>query len=64
MCTSYYNTEDISTYVVTTDYKFNNCVIQQNKSTKYLGVTITNKLSWPEHITNISNKANSIRALL
>jgi len=38
--------------------------MQQNKSAKYLGITITDKLSWSEHITNIANKANSIRALL
>jgi len=41
-----------------------NSTIQQNKSAKYLGITITDKLSWSEHIINITNKANSIRALL
>ena len=33
-------------------------------SAKYLGVTITSNLSWSEHINNITNKANSIRAFL
>jgi len=42
----------------------NNSIIQQNKSVKYFGVIFTDKLSWSEHITNIANKANSIRALL
>ena len=47
-----------------TTYTIDNSIIQQNKSAKYLGVTITDNLSWSEHITNITNKANSIRALL
>ena len=37
---------------------------QQVASVKYLGITITNNLFWSEHITNITNKANSTRALL
>ena len=45
-------------------YYICNCAIQQVNSTKYLGVTITNNLSWSEHITKIINKANSIRAFL
>ena len=36
------------------------CVIQQNNSAKCL---VTDKLSWSEHITNISNKAISISEL-
>ena len=36
----------------------------QNNSAKYLGVTITSNLSWSEHINNITNNANSIRAFL
>ena len=45
-------------------YYICNCAIQQVNSTKYLGVTITNNLSWSEHITKIINKANSIRTFL
>jgi len=47
-----------------TTYVIDNSAIQQSKSAKYLGITITDKLSWSEHITNITNKVNSIRALL
>ena len=47
-----------------TTYVIDNSTIQQNKSAKYLGVTITDKLSWSEHITNITNKVYSIRAFL
>jgi len=47
-----------------TTYIIDNSIIQQKKSANYLGVTITDKLSWSEHIINITNKANSIRALL
>jgi len=48
----------------TSIHTIDNSIIQQNKSIKYLGVTITDKLSWSEHITNITNKASSIRVLL
>ena len=34
------------------------------QSLKYLGVTITQNLSWKEHITKIINKANSTRGFL
>ena len=33
-------------------------------SAKYLGITLTNNLSWSEHITKITSKANSTRAFL
>jgi len=48
------------THPLTTTYTIDNSTIQQNKSAKYLaiGVTITDKLSWSEHITNITNKEN------
>ena len=39
------------------DYTINNIFIQEVSSTKYLGVTITNNLSWSTHITNITSKA-------
>lgn len=45
-------------------YFISNHAIQQVTSAKYLGITITNSLSWSEHITNITNKANSTRAFL
>jgi len=45
-------------------YSIGDSVIQQVNSAKYLGVTITSNLSWSDHITNITNKANSTRAFL
>ena len=45
-------------------YSISNHAIQQVTSAKYLGITITNTLSWSEHITKITNKANSTRAFL
>ena len=45
-------------------YSICESVIQQSNSAKYLGVTITSNLSWSEHINNITNKDNSIRAFL
>ena len=49
---------------LTSSYSICGSVIQQSNSAKYLGVTITSNLSWSEHINNITNKANSIRAFL
>ena len=50
---------------LTANYKIDNCVMHQNNCAKYFGVIITNKLNlWSENITNISNKAHSIIALL
>ena len=45
-------------------YSICNHAIQQVVSAKYLGITITNNLSWSEHITKITNKANTTRAFL
>ena len=39
-------------------YKMNNQVIDGIRSSKYLGVTISNKLQWGAHISNISGAAN------
>ena len=61
MCTFNYNEESISTFNY---YIIDNSVIQQSISAKYLRLTITDKLLWSEHYTNITNKANSIRDLL
>ena len=48
----------------TTGYKINDYFIKQINIVKYLGVTITDKLSWSKNISSISNIANSIRAFL
>jgi len=45
-------------------YKLNDQTLRQVNSAKYLGVTITQTLSWHDHIINICNKANSARAFL
>ena len=45
------------------EYKINNSVIKIT-SAKYLGVTITQNLSWKDHITKITNKANSTHGFL
>ena len=46
---------------ILSQYSISNYAIQQVTCTKYLGITITNDLSWSEHITDIINKANSTR---
>ena len=46
------------------EYKIGNTAINKVASAKYLGVTITQNLSWKEHITKITNKANSTRGFL
>ena len=42
----------------------NNQVVEGIRSTKYLGVTITDKLQWGEHISNISGAANRMLGFL
>jgi len=49
---------------LSSEYKIDNIVINNVASAKYLGVTIIQNLSWKEHISKISNKANSIRGFL
>ena len=49
---------------ITHNYTINDISIQEVSSTKYLGVTITNNLSWSTHITNITSKALSVKAFL
>jgi len=49
---------------LSSEYKIDDIVINKVASAKYLGVTITQNLSWKEHITKISNKANSTRGFL
>ncbi len=40
-------------------YTIGGQVLEHVNSAKYLGVTITNELSWSQHITSTANKANS-----
>jgi len=40
------------------DYTLHGTNLQTTESTKYLGVTITNDLTWERHISNIKAKAN------
>ena len=55
---------DKSTYLIFTNRKYthkfqisiNNKIIGQSCSTKYLGVTIDEKLSWKDHIQNLKSK--------
>ena len=46
------------------EYKLHGHILKVEKSTKYLGITIDNKLSWNTHIDNITKKANSSLAFL
>jgi hypothetical protein len=41
------------------DINIHNQVLKSTNSAKYLGVTITNDLTWNHHINNITNKANA-----
>ena len=45
-------------------YTIHNPNVSETNSAKYLGLTITSDLQWNQHITNITNKANSIIGLL
>ena len=45
-------------------YTLYDTVVQEVTHTKYLGLTIDSKLSWSEHIRQITNKANSIKGFL
>ena len=46
------------------NYTLKNQYIKEVPSAKYLGITITNKLTWSTHINNITNKALSTKAFL
>ena len=46
------------------NYTLKNQPIKEVSSSKYLGITITNKLTWSTHINNITNKALPIKAFL
>ena len=43
---------------LTTSYTLHGQTLQTTTEAKYLGITITNKLSWKTHVDNITNKAN------
>ncbi|XP_065895940.1 uncharacterized protein [Dysidea avara] len=45
-------------------YTLYDTVVQEVTHTKYLGLTIDSKLSWSEHIRQITNKANRIKGFL
>ena len=40
------------------DYKLGECILEETNSHPYLGVNITNNLSWSTHISNINSSAN------
>jgi hypothetical protein len=40
-------------------YTLHNQVLKSTSKAKYLGITITNDLTWNHHIYNITNKANA-----
>ena len=46
------------------NYTLKNQSIKEVTSAKYLGITITNKLTWSTHINNITNKALLTKAFL
>ena len=46
------------------DYQLHGHILKSETSSKYLGVTIDNKLCWNNHIDNICNKANGSLAFL
>ena len=45
-------------------YTIQNTSIREVTQAKYLGVTLNNKLTWSNHISNITNKANSVYGFL
>jgi len=50
--------------VICADYTIQCQPLHLVSSAKYLGVTIDSKLTFNEHINNVTHKANSTRALL
>jgi hypothetical protein len=43
---------------ITLSYKLHDHILEVMENSKYLGVTIKNKLNWTQHITNIKGKAS------
>ena len=50
--------------LILSDYIINSCVINKVTSSKCLGVTITDNLSWSKHVSIITSKAHSVRGFL
>lgn len=44
--------------------RFKDTLITSSSSTKFLGVTIDNKLSWQEHITNVTKSVAKISGVM
>ena len=49
---------------IKTNYELNGNTLAIVKSAKYLGLNISNDLSWDTHIKSITNKANNVTAFL
>ena len=49
---------------VSNQYLLHNQIIHEVNHTKYLGVVIDSKLSWSQHIKEISNKASNVKSFL
>ena len=50
--------------VITTDYTIHGQRLNTTSKTKYLGVTIDNKLTWAAHVKNTTQKANNTLSFL
>ena len=46
------------------EYTIQNTLIREVTQAKYLGITFNSKLTWSDHIFNITNKANSVYGFL
>ena len=53
-----------SKHKIPTSYYLHNTKLQATTSAKYLGVTISDDLSWNAHINNITKKANNTLGFL
>ena len=49
---------------IKSNYTMHGKTLKKVNSTKYLGVTIDNKLAWNQHVDNICKTTNSTRAFL
>lgn len=56
-------TDKLSTRI-SPNYKLHNQTLEEVQSAKYLGVELTNKLNWGQHIANITAKANRTSAFV
>jgi hypothetical protein len=50
--------------IIPSRYTLHNTTLEEVTKAKYLGVTINNKLTWKDHITNTCKKANSTLGFL